>query len=320
MKIRHTFQLSLLTLACVGCVENSEDVAKINEAKVSAVETLADYTVPVKQGMATIVKLGEETLATTSEPMTITVPRYALATNALTVTYSADEIYKNFASAQYWQYVSFEDQRRGDYDYNDLVIHCRVVSLMYKENGIVKYRHTVSAQPVASGGAISLKLGILYKPDPTFPSLAEKILCENVRQDLFVGDVSFPINTDPTKARKQVSRVLKPLFEISTFDSQFPVVWFIDTPLDRLYAATTNFGANTTLDMISPDGLPYGISLTKKWNYPVEKCKISIAYPGFDNWMKSGREDNLLQAPNRAWLFPAMANQAGMVDLWDYDK
>ena len=91
------------------------------------------------------------------------------------------------------------------------------------------------------------------------------------------------------------------------------MVWFIETETDRFYAATTNFGADKTYDMISPDGLPYGISLTKKWDYPIEKCSIRDVYPGFDEWLRTGDESVLLKDPVREKKFPASINK-----LWDY--
>ncbi|MEG2612650.1 MAG: DUF4842 domain-containing protein, partial [Alistipes sp.] len=312
MKIQLFILLCVAALLPVGCMDTPSDLATQKAVKVSDFESLTYYDVPVKAGLATVVVLDQDTLAVTHVPMHVAVPRYAIDQNALSVTYSQDAIYQNFASSVYWQYISFEDTRKGDYDYNDLVIHCRVDNRGIFENGVVvAYKHTVSVQPVALGGAMHLKLGMLYKENAAMSSLSEAILCQDVRRDIFQGNPIFPINTDPTQPIKKVSSKLTPLFEITNTDPQLQVVWFIETSSNRLYAATTNFGADKSYDMISPDGLPYGISMTKKWDYPIEHCSIREAYPGFDAWIASGNEVILLKNFVKAKVFPAMANGSG---------
>ena len=118
-------------------------------------------------------------------------------------------------------------------------------------------KHEVLVQPVALGGTRKMKLGILYKESEESDKVLETILCEDVRAALFGNDPRFPINTDPSKEIKQVNSTLIPFFTFTNYDLGFKVVWFIETETDRFYAATTNFGADKTYDMISPDGLPY---------------------------------------------------------------
>lgn len=315
-------QILLLSIfvafAFVGCLDNPADLAARRALRIDAIETLADYEVPVQPNRTTIVMLDADTLAVTQQQMRISVPRRAVENGELQVSYSQDPIYDNFASSRYWQYLAFEDTRNGDYDYNDLVIHCRIITKYNWRND--SYRHFVDVQPVALGSSLPLRLGILYRGGSGDEHLSEKILCENVRRELFLGNPIFPINTDPTKEIKQVSDQLTTLFEIENFEKEFKLVWFIENGTDRLYAATTNFGADKTYDMISPQGLPYGISFTAKWNYPIEKCHIRNGYPGFDEWIHWGDETKLLKGRQKEFVFPAIADGSGNVDLWNYAK
>lgn len=308
--------LTVLTaLACTGCMDKSEGPAVNKAVQIGDIEPYVDYQIPVKSGMATIVTLGEDTLAVTRTTATVPVPRQAAQAGEIKTTYSNDPIYENFASSQHWHYIAFEDSRKADYDYNDLVIHGRVrtSNAGFGEDHKLLQKHEVLVQPVALGGTRKMKLGILYKESEESDKVLETILCEDVRAALFGNDPRFPINTDPSKEIKQVNSTLIPFFTFTNYDLGFKVVWFIETETDRFYAATTNFGADKTYDMISPDGLPYGISLTKKWDYPIEKCSIRDVYPGFDEWLRTGDENVLLKDPVREKKFPA-----SYCKLWDY--
>ena len=50
-----------------------------------------------------------------------------------------------------WQVVAFEDSRKGDYDYNDLIIHVRW--------SIREYCYTIAFQPIALGSSKKFKSG-----------------------------------------------------------------------------------------------------------------------------------------------------------------
>ena len=324
MKKQLVSQVALLAVFFTACVkEPGQTPGQSDVVNLSAIEPMADFAVPVRSGMASIVTLGEDTLAVTDEAVRIPVPRSALSANRIVVSYSDEDIFRNFASFKYWQYISFEDTRSADYDYNDLVIHCMVkTDRIPKSGGGYQYKHLVAVQPVALGSSKNLGLGIMYRSDLGASALSEAVLSDNVRARLFDGNPVFPINTDPGKERKKVSSQLTELFTLVNSDTVFRVVWFIDADGEgRLYAATTNFGADRTFDMVSKDGLPFGMSMTQKWNYPIEKCHIRNAYAGFDQWLKDGNENTLLNSGRtQANLFPAsMPKNMGLDDLWDYD-
>lgn len=330
MKTRTIILFPCIALMCVACVKDPGQTPGAKEpVNVAAIESLSDYAVPVQSNMATVVTYGTDTLAITRYATTISVPRAAKEAGEIKVSYSDKDIYENFSSSSYWQYLSFEDTRNGDYDYNDLVIHGRIQNIGKwlgndsQGNAMWEYKHVVAIQPVALGSdpSTKIKVGILYKADPNSSELSEKILTEDVRATLFNGNPLFPINTDPAKERKKVTSKLSTVFEFTDRNIKFPVVWFIETPsAGRLYAATTNFDANKSYDMISPDGYPYGISLTEKWNYPVERCHIWDAYPGFYEWIKTGNEKQLLMNQNKKNVFPAAIPKSEGESLWDWEE
>lgn len=304
----------------VSCIEKVE--TSINHGvDMAALEPMTDYEVPIKPGYTTVVTLDGEQLAVTRAPLTISVPvRAATRSGGLEVSYSNEDIFGEFATASYWHYLSFEDTPEGDCDYNDIVLHCRVKSEMaWNPAGPRLCRHTVSVQPVALGGSVTVGFGFLYQDESG--AVREHVVTDNIRRDLFDGIPSFPINTDLSKPTKKVSNILKPVFECSTSQTKFPVVWFIISNGKYLYAATTNFDADKNLNMINKDRVPYGFALTKKWCWPVENCNIREAYPHFDEWLRTGDETLLLSDPVRENIYaPAVVKVGADGDLWDYEK
>lgn len=320
MKSVRIFLLSGCAALAVSCVDKVKSDINRN-VDIAALEPMTAYEVPVKEGFTTVVSLGGEQLAATRSPLTISVPAYALTrAGALEVSYSDEEIFGEFGFASYWNYLSFEDTRSGDCDYNDVVLHCRVKSdVPWYYSGTEPCTHTVSVQPVALGGSATVGFGFLYRDADG--QVKEHMVTEDIRRDLFFNDRSFPINTDLAKPTKKVSNKLEPVFECTTTQSVFPVVWFIVNGDDRLYAATTNFDADRKFNMINDEGVPYGIALTKKWCYPVEKCSIRKAWPGFDEWLRTGNEAVLLGRSVRENVYtPATLKDGANGDLWDYEK
>lgn len=324
MKYLQIFPLCCIAALACSCMEKHRP--DINRGvDITVLEAMTEYEVPVREGYTTSVSYNGDLLAETQRPMTILVPAAAIKSRSegLEVRYTKEEILNEFGLSTYWQYISFEDTRDGDYDYNDVVLHCRVMSNVpydYVDNtGNVLCTHTVSVQPVALGGTRSLALGILYQDDSG--ALCEQILCEDIRRDLFFGNPNFPINTDAAIPAKKVTNYLTDFLTCKTHEKIFRVVWFLQAGSDRLYAATTNFGVNGKLNMISADGNPYGLILTKKWRYPVERCHIRDAYPGFGNWLRTGDETALLANSNISSTFPATirVNQEDG-DLWDWQR
>ena len=306
--------------SAVSCVEKAD--TSINRGvDIACLEPMTDYTVPVKEGFTTVVYLDGEQLAATRSPLTISVPACAVTrSGGLEVFYSKEDIFGEFATASYWNYLSFEDTPAGDCDYNDVVLHCRVKSeVPWNYTGTEMCKHTVSVQPVALGGSMKVGFGFLFQDE--FGIVREHLVTDDLRRDLFKGNPRFPINTDLTKPTEKVSNTLTQVFEYSTPQTKFPVVWFILSKGTHLYAATTNFDADKNLSMINKDRVPYGFALTKKWCWPVENCNIREAYPNFDTWLRTGNEAVLLSNSVRKNVYtPATVKNGPDGDLWDYEK
>lgn len=322
MKFIRIILFSCCVALAGSCVEKVK--TEINRGvDIAALEPMADYEVPVKKGFTTVVSLGDQQLAVTRSPLTISVPAYALkGTRAglIEVSYSDEDIFGEYGYAAYWHYLAFEDTRTGDCDYNDVVLHCRIKSdVPWNYTGKENCKHVVSVQPVALGGTAKVGFGFLYRDSDGV--VREYIVTDDIRRDIFFGDPTFPINTDLSKPTKKVSNKLSTVFECTTTQPTFPVAWFIQNGSDRLYAATTNFDADRKFGMINAEGMPYGIALTTKWCYPVEKCNVRKAYPDFDQWLRSGNESVLLGKRVRENIYmPAIVKDGENGDLWDYEK
>ena len=118
----------MLAFLAVSCIEkNDVRPGSPLDVDIDHYQTARTYDVPVKEGCITVVKAYGVTLAEAESPMTIWVPRMTLTRSdeGLTTTFVPRDEYPNFAGnkSQLFQVVCFEDSRRGDYDYNDLVIH-----------------------------------------------------------------------------------------------------------------------------------------------------------------------------------------------------
>ena len=145
----------MLAFLAASCIEKS-DVRPGSpvDVDIDHYQMAGTYDVPVKEGCITVVKAYGVTLAEAESPMTIWVPRMTLTRSdeGLTTTFVPRDEYPNFAGnkSQLFQVVCFEDSRRGDYDYNDLVIHV----LYQTRQNIFGF----GVQPVALGSTKSIKL------------------------------------------------------------------------------------------------------------------------------------------------------------------
>lgn len=77
-------------------MKNSGSADKAGTVDISAIESLVDYRIPVKENYATVVTQGDDTLAITPQAMTVQVPRWALAVGEIKATYSDEVMYCNF--------------------------------------------------------------------------------------------------------------------------------------------------------------------------------------------------------------------------------
>lgn len=192
-----------------------------------------------------------------------------------------------------WQVVVFEDSQKGDYDYNDLIIH---VNWSIRENS-----YTVAVHPIALGSSKKIKLGFEKMVD-NISSVDEVIVAENCRKDLFEGREGF-INTFSGKEKVIINNgkytYRKELAKQSN-DLRCAVNWFIEVDGGtRLYAITNN------PKCLNQEGRPYGLIFTRIYDeytycnkkgercgldwflYPQELVSIFDIYD-FDSYMKTG--------------------------------
>lgn len=321
--------LALALILLAGCTseiyETKEDQGKdtpkgeLDEAKAQAIikniTDIGEYDVPVKEGHITVVTYNSDTLAVTDEPMTIWVPKSAVATKAqsgLQTHYidgndpdAAAEI-KNLKApgnvGHIWQTIAFEDSYVGDYDYNDLVIHPKY---SLSSSGILK----IGIHPIALGGTKQIGLGfkVFQKGEQVGKDI---IVTENCREELFDGMEGF-INTVKFNHHWEGFKWTKKDIKIDPKKGAPSIIWFIKIDQNaRLYSVNDKFGS------LDANYRPYGLVITETgktyvqddqkgvvgWNwftYPKETCNISDCYPSFDKWLRGegslSHEDDELQ-------------------------
>jgi hypothetical protein len=256
-------KLFLLAAIAIGlsalpsCVKQDEvtdvETSLENLNVASDMVTTTNYTVPVVEGYTTNVSYGGMVYAKTSSPITIKVPKEALQSRSdgnLNITYTqgvtaAADTYTNL-----WQTVLFEDSKKGDYDYNDIIIHVN-----YKTVGT---KLTVDVQPIALGSTKDIRIGFIINNNGV-----DHIVAENCREELFNGREGF-INT--VQYDRHYS-LIKDKVSVDLSEIGSPTItWFIDVDktsgtYTRLYAA--NQDRSKCIDDL---GRPYGFALTDTGN------------------------------------------------------
>lgn len=249
-KIYYLLLCSMLIISCVknnnpGTPEGDEN-GEFSEI-VKSMITTAEYTVPVQEGYTTIVTYKGQTLAVTSTPMTILVPKTAITTKSLDngglLTYfQQGTTVQGFS--QLWQVVAFEDSKQGDFDYNDLVFHVKTE--------VSTGKLTVSIHPIALGSVNPIKLSFKWKQGTLE---GDVVVAEDCRATLFGGKVGF-INTYKYDIHYPSFAFTK---EITGINMNEPVYisWYITTSNQEIYAVN-NFGNKCVDD----NGNPYGLVIT----------------------------------------------------------
>lgn len=285
----------VLTLSCVRIPV--EPVSPVDPGTTERLTTHVAYDVPTKAGYTTYVTYGADTLCVAAEPTSIWIPKnlnpVVKSDGGLTVSYIEGTDPKA-GSAQMWQTIAFEDSEVGDYDYNDLVIHCKYqVSSKDKKFGI-------GVHPIALGSSINITLGCKVFVNGVL--LTEHIFTDNCRDDLFDGQEGF-INTgykaDFHTNYFQENLVIEDIQ--TTTLSKYSVVWFIEVAGKRFYAVNNVYG------YLDEGKRPYGLLFTNtgreyyfdgkttpegyNWfAYPFESVRIDDCYPTFNDWITGVRE------------------------------
>ena len=297
----------MLAFLAASCIEKS-DVRPGSpvDVDIDHYQTAGTYDVPVKEGCITVVKAYGVTLAEAESPMTIWVPRMTLTRSdeGLTTTFVPRDEYPNFAGnkSQLFQVVCFEDSRRGDYDYNDLVIHV----LYQTRQNIFGF----GVQPVALGSTKSIKLGcVVYKGGKRiFKGLITPEGADCRSQ--YFKSMEGTLNTYD-KANIKVGEYLGSTirnWDVSKIEGNGPmrVEWYIEVDNGvELYALSTAY----LNDSFDKDKLPYGLVITTTgteyvdekggylcgfdwFNYPRESVHIKEVYPEMWNWLTTDSSYN----------------------------
>lgn len=282
----------ILGLALTGCVKKPNPVP--DPIITNRLTTTEVFTVPIKDGYTTIVKLGSDTLCVATESTSILIPKN---TSVVTKAGGIDISYiegtdPDAGTSQIWQSVGFEDSEVGDYDYNDLVIHCKYE---IKTLSNTYHRLGIGVHPIALGSTKTIALGCkVYINDVL---LKDEMLSNDCRKDLF-GSQENMINTGFTANFH--TNFFKDTISFNIGEtknlSEVKVVWFIKVGNKYFYAV------NDKYEYLDAANRPYGIIVTNtgktyyqdernpevgaNWfPYPYESVNINQLYTGFDAWI-----------------------------------
>lgn len=282
--MKKIFLILIPAFLAFSCVHDKDVYTGVEQRFVN-LETFENYEVPIKAGFTTVITYEDDTLAVASEPMTIKIPKGSVSTksaSALKVDFSVLEKHETYS--KYWQAVMFEDTERGDYDYNDLIIHVK----NFANGGDKDFDfHSISIQPIALGSIKDIKLGCILSDH------SEHIISENVRVDLFKKEKGF-INTKNELAPIRYKLESKIVNYKQPKGSIMSIAWFIEVAGTRYYAVTSDFDYKT-YNMFNEERMPYGLVVGRDngtFNYPQEEVSVFNAYPDFDAWV-NGRASNI---------------------------
>lgn len=265
------------------------------------VTTLKHVEVP--EGKVAIVRFYEDTLAIVTQTSDIVVPKEAMKTrafdNAISIEYLDNN--NNWGNKyQIWQVLAFEDSESGDYDYNDLIVHVRI--LQHANNT------QFAVHPIALGSEKPIRFGVRVGDQ-------DMILAESCRDDLFEGLEGF-INTEVDGLRHKYEDVKRfSLNTTCTFGKD--INWFIEVDGGkRLYAVSKNYPslnarkmAYGLIIMNINDYYTFGNEKTcgGDWfAYPQEKVRITEVYPDFDLLLNSESSFRKIFSNQQEGYYPAI--------------
>ena len=324
MKKLLLIMLAALAVSCIDKPEGESPEQPPIDVDLGHFQTAEAFEVPVKAGNLTLVKADGVTLAEADSPMTIWVPRMGktrAAEEGLTVEFVPSDEYPSFEGnkAQMFQVICFEDSYKGDYDYNDLVIH-----VMYlQKNNIFGF----AVQPIALGSSKPIKLGcVVYKGDKqVYKELItpEGVDCRTQYFKSIEGFINVNNRDEVDFEEHQYLGSTIRNWDVSKIagDGMMRVEWYIEVGGEEVYALSTAY-LNKSFDKA---GLPLGLVITTTgtvfidkdggyecgfdwFNYPHESVHIKDVYPELWNWLTTDSAYtfsefyNGFEAPKGAYL------------------
>lgn len=294
-----------------GCTHHKSLFPDLHERLIYC-ETSENFEVPIKEGYATYVIYGEDTLAVATEPMVIEIPKGLTGVTkstapVLKIDYNILEEHQATFS-QFWQAVMFEDTENGDYDYNDLIIHVRNST---NNNGRFQ---NIDIQPIALGSGKTIALGCILADN------SEHIISGDVRKDLF-GNRKGYINTVDQNTLTRFPLVSRISQHVLPAQTKASIAWFIEVEGKRYYAISTLLDYKN-YEMFNPEGLPYGLVQSSTFAYPQECKSIFKVYPDFEDWI-NGRKNTIGKGINnlcyQASIYKTIPGADGILyNIWDY--
>ena len=249
----------VLFCSCVNSDAPTTDYKEVNKNLDSYLQTkTVDITVP--DGQTAVVTVGGDTLSVTDVAKKVLVPKSIKPD----VTY-VDAKNKLQNKDSYWEVIAFEDSKKGDYDYNDLVIH---VKYTLTSDG----KFFLGIQPVAYGATKQIDLGYEIYDNKTNEMLASGYVT-NTRKALFLdGSDSGFINTSRYQRHYDgyTYSIDKQFSEKNL--SSLSVVWYIMVDNNQIIYALNKVNAEN-VDLFNNTGYPYSLVLSglnngKKYTQP----------------------------------------------------
>ena len=278
MKIR-LFATAIIGLLLISCIEIGSLQKKIDLSNIDLTKTL--NIKPPKDGVA-IVTSDLDTIAITAVTQTVVVNKFA----PVKIEYrSVEEFpdYKNGGISRYNQTLAFEDTKKGDQDYNDLIVYVN------QENGWNRkgYKIKLKITPIALGSTIPIAFGFDdYDGD-------EYTIADDCRKELFKSDKGF-INTVKNGDIKSYKTIHTKTYQMKSTDWKYTKLNFwIKASGNKLYIATASH-SEEEIDynsMVGTHNKPYGLSIPDFFEYPAETKSIYNTYPDFDKWIKGDLND-----------------------------
>ena len=248
MKIR-LFVSAIIGLLLISCIEIGSLQKKIDLSNIDLTKTL--NIKPPKDGVA-IVTSDLDTIAITAVAQTVVVNKFA----PVKIEYrSVEEFpdYKNGGISRYNQTLAFEDTKKGDQDYNDLIVYVN------QENGRKGKEHKIKLKitPIALGSTIPIAFGFDdYDGD-------EYTIADDCRKELFKSDKGF-INTVKNGDIKSYKTIHTKTYQMKSTDWKYTKLNFwIKASGNKLYIATASH-SEEEIDyslMVDTHNKPYGLSI-----------------------------------------------------------
>lgn len=237
---------------------------------------LSEQKFSVKKNKATVLLFNTDTLAVLTSTDTVNVP----VDSEIQIS-EIDNTNNNLENRyKLFETIAFEDSKDADYDYNDLVIHAKIVQ---KNNNT-----QISVQPIAMGATKTIALGINIEGKDYY-------ITKDCRKDLFKGKEGF-INTNPELDRIKYKDYTIKNFPTTKCTYGKSLNWFIEVSGLRFYAVSKNYPTpNRPYGLIFIDinpGYYYkGILCGFNWfDYPSENTSIETVYPDFFDQTKTFKE------------------------------